>query len=239
MNIALIFAGGVGQRMNNAGKPKQFIELHNKPILVYTIEAFQQHDEIDSIVIVCVKEWIDYCAQLIDKYNLNKVKFIVPGGKTGQESIYNGLVKASELFPDDSIVLIQDGVRPFIDKETISKNINTVKKYGSAITVTSVFETITVTKNSEEIENILERNNCYVAKAPQSFLLKDLLNAHKKSIKEDKNSFIDSASLMKHYGYTLHIVEGSRDNIKITTPTDFYIFRALVEAKENSQIFGF
>lgn len=238
MNIAVIFAGGTGQRMNTKAKPKQFLELHGKPILVYTLEQFQKHSEIDAIVLVMLESWIDYCKTMVERYRLTKVKAIVPGGSTGQESIYNGVQKATELYPMDSIVLVHDGVRPLIDEDTITRNIACVKEHRSAITVSPAIETTVLKSENGLVENIIERSRCQLAKAPQSFLLKDLWKAHCLAREEGKINYIDSACLMQHYGYELHTVEGSPENIKITTPSDFYTFRALEDARENSQIFG-
>ncbi len=236
-NIAVIFAGGTGKRMNTRSKPKQFLELHNKPILVYTLEVFNNHPEIDGIVLVILESWVGYCEELIKKFRLSKVKAIVAGGETALQSQRNGLVKAEELFGPDSIVLIHDGVRPLVDEETISRNIELVKSHGTAITVTPAIETITVKTETGEVGEIIDRSKVEMARAPQSFYLSEILEAHTRSEKEGL-SFIDSASMMKYYGYKLYTVEGSPENIKITTPSDFYIFRALVDAKENSQIFG-
>ena len=224
--------------MNTKALPKQFLELHGKPILVYTLQQFQQHKEIDGIVLVVLAEWIEHCSKLIEQYWLTKVAAIVPGGKTGQESIYNGISKASELYPSDSIVLVHDGVRPLIDAETITQNIACAKLHGTAITVSPAIETIVMKGQENEVGEILERNRCQVAKAPQSFVLGQLLNAHEQAQKEQRQDFIDSACLMRHYGYKLYTVEGKPENIKITTPSDFYTFRALVDAIENSQIMG-
>lgn len=237
MNIAIIFAGGTGKRMNTKSKPKQFLELHSKPILVYTLEKFNNHPEIDGIVLVILREWISYCEELVDRFRLTKVKAIVIGGDSAFSSQRNGLLKAKELFSDRAIVLIHDGVRPLIDDETISKNIECVKIYGTAITVTPAIETITIKNENGKINQIIERSKVEMARAPQSFLLKDILEAHKKA-EIDRKEFIDSASMMQHYGYVLYTVEGSPENIKITTPNDFYTFRALVDARENLQIFG-
>lgn len=238
MNIAIIFAGGTGQRMNTKAVPKQFLKLHGKPILVYTLQQFQQHEKIDGIVLVVLSDWITYCEKLIAEYHLTKVSAIVPGGQTGQESIYNGVLKASELYPSDSVVLVHDGVRPIIDEQTISNNIACVKKNGTAITVAPAIETIVLKGTSNEVDNILERSRCQLAKAPQSFILSSLLDAHIHARKEGLGDFIDSACLMRHYGYKLYTIEGKTENIKITTPSDFYTFRALEDALENSQIMG-
>lgn len=236
-NIAIIFAGGTGKRMNTKSKPKQFLELHGKPILVYTLECFNNHPEIDGIILVVLESWISYCEELVKKFCLDKVKAIVIGGDSALISQRHGLLKAKELYTENSIVLIHDGVRPLIDAETISKNIETVKEHGSAVTVTQATETITLKTSSGEIGEIIERGNCELARAPQSFWIKDILEAHRRAAEEHRD-FIDSASMMQYYGYQLYAVEGSPENIKITTPNDFYTFRALVDARENSQIFG-
>lgn len=238
MNIALIFAGGTGQRMNTRSVPKQFLNLHGKPLIIYTLEQFEGHPNIDGIVVSCLETHIEYMWSLVKKYGVEKTKAIVPGGATGQESIYHGLQKARELYPEDSIVLVHDGVRPLVDAETITKNIDSVKQYGNAITVTPAIETITIDNADNHLGQIVNRSRCQVAKAPQSFYLSDLLAAHEKALAEHNMNFVDSASLMQHYGSTLFTVEGKPENIKITTPMDFYIFRAIEDARENSQIFG-
>ena len=237
MNNVLIFAGGAGRRMNSRSKPKQFLKLYGKEIIIHTLENFQNHPEVDNIVVVCIKGWINYLQKLLAQYDMDKVRLIVAGGKTGQESIYNGLCALSDFAPEDSIVLVHDGVRPFVTDTLISDCIKSVKKNGSAITVTPAIETI-VELEGKKIQAITDRSKCYLAKAPQCFYLGELLVAHEKAIADGKTNMIDSASLMKHYGHDLYVVPGNTDNIKITTPADFYTFRALYDARENQQIFG-
>lgn len=238
MNIAVIFAGGTGQRMNTASKPKQFLELHGKPILIYTLEHFQNHPLINGIVVVCLESWIPYCKDLITKYHMDKVASVVPGGNSGQESIFNGLKAVRDLYPEKSIVLIHDGVRPLINAQIISDDISSVIETGSAVTVSPAIETIVLKQREGHVGDILDRSNCEMAKAPQCFYLKDIYNAHLKAIEEGRLDFIDSASIMKYYGHQLSTVVGPAENIKITTPSDFYIFRAIIDAKENMQILG-
>ena len=237
MNNVLIFAGGAGRRMNSRSKPKQFLKLYGKEIIIHTLENFQNHPEVDNIVVVCIKGWITYLQKLLTQYDMDKVRLIVAGGKTGQESIYNGLCALSDFAPENSIVLVHDGVRPFVTGTLISDCIKSVKKNGSAITVTPATETIIELKD-KKIQNITDRKKCYLAKAPQCFYLGELLKAHEKALKDGKTNMIDSATLMKSYGYDLYVVQGNTDNIKITTPADFYAFRALYDARENQQIFG-
>lgn len=239
MNIGVIFAGGSGQRMRSKDIPKQFLELHQKPIIIYTLEWFENHPDIDAVVVACKEEWIDYLNNLLYKYRMDKVKKVVPGGETGQMSIYNGLLAAKELAGEENaIVLVHDGVRPLIDFKTISDNIDCVKQHGSAITTAIVKETILVVDDDETIVQVPDRNKSRVAKAPQSFLLEDILNAHRQAQKEGRIDYIDSCTLMKHYGYPLYLVDGPYENIKITTPDDFYSMRALLDAKENEQLYA-
>lgn len=238
MNIAIIFAGGTGQRMNTKTKPKQFLELHGKPIIIYTLEHFDQHESIDGIIVVCVKEWIDYCQSMVDKFYIEKVKAIIPGGKTGMLSRFEGIKKAAELYPEDTICLMHDGVRPMIDHDIISRNIESVEEFDSAVTVAPAVETIAVRDADNKVGQIIERSKCQMAKAPQSFRLGQLLRAHQEAICLGMNDCIDTAYLMQLQGKEVHTVEGSEKNIKITTSTDFYIFRALMDIRENSQIFG-
>ena len=238
MNIAIIFAGGTGQRMNTKPKPKQFLELHGKPIIIYTIEYFEQHELIDGIVIVCVEKWIDYCQKLVDKFHMEKVKAIIPGGSTGMLSRFEGVKKAKELYPDDTICLMHDGVRPMIGHDIITANIKSVEKFGSAVTVAPAIETIAVRGSDNKVGQIIDRSKCQMAKAPQSFRLGELFKVHREAIDAGMNDCIDTAYLMQLNGYDVYTVEGSAENIKITTPTDFYTFRALMDIRENSQIFG-
>lgn len=238
-NIALIFAGGSGIRMNTTANPKQFLQLHGKEIIIHTIEHFEKHPDIGAIVVVCIESWIPFFKVLLEKYNISKVKWIVPGGIDGQASIYNGLSCCVKVHvPDDSIVLIHDGVRPLITQELISQCIQSVVSHGSAITVTPEIETVVSLDTEGKVVSITDRSKCFHAKAPQCFRLSDIWQCHQKAKQEGLVNMIDSASLMQYYGHTLYTVQGSYDNIKITTPSDFYIFRALYEARENLQIFG-
>ena len=238
MNIAVIFAGGTGQRMNSKTMPKQFLELHGKPIIVYTLEHFEQHELIDGIIIVCLEAWIDYCRKQLEKFHITKVKAIIPGGETGFLSRFYGVKKAAELYPEDTVCLMHDGVRPLIDQDIISRNIASVLKHGSAVTVAPAVETIAVKDEENRVGEIIDRSRCQLAKAPQSFRLGELLKAHQDAADSGMTDCIDTAFLMQRSGHKVYTVEGSSENIKITTPTDYYTFRALMDIRENSQIFG-
>lgn len=238
MNIAVIFAGGSGLRMHTKSRPKQFLDLNGKPIIIYTLELFDNHPQIDAIVVSCIKEWIPFLEKMLRKFEINKVVKIVSGGATGQDSIYNGLCAAEAYAKDKAAtVLIHDGVRPLITEETITDNINKVAECGSCITCAPATETFIVKQEDGSLE-IPTRANSLIARAPQSFHLTDILSAHRRAISEDRHDFIDSCTMMSHYDYKLGTIIGPMENIKITTPTDFFVFRAMVKVHEDQQIFG-
>lgn len=243
MNIAVIFAGGSGLRMHTKSRPKQFLDLNGKPIIIYTLELFDNHPGIDAIVVACIESWIPFLEKQLRKFEINKVVKIVPGGESGQASIYNGLcaaeayIKSKNVASEDTTVLIHDGVRPLITEETITDNINKVAEVGSCITCIPATETLVVKQHDGSLE-IPSRADSLIARAPQSFLLSDILTAHRRAIDGKKNDFIDSCTMMSHYGYRLGTIIGPMENIKITTPTDFFVLRAMVKVHEDQQIFG-
>ncbi len=239
MNIACIFAGGSGVRMG-AGIPKQFLEINGKPIIIHTLQLFQYHDEIDKIYVSVLKDYIPYMKSLIEEYRISKVVEVLPGGETAQDSIYNTLKAAEKENDPDSIVLLTDGVRPFISSEVISNNIEGVEKYGSAITCTACYETILISHDGEAVDEVPHRKNTFAAQAPQSFRLADIISAHDE-IRATENRYenmVDACTIYKTLGRPVHMVEGNRGNIKVTTPEDVYMYRALLQYRENEQAFG-
>ena len=239
MNIAIIFAGGSGVRMG-AGIPKQFLEINGKPILIHTLQLFQEHEEIDKIYLAMSKDYIAYTQRLIQDYYIDKLAAIVPGGETAQDSIYNALSKAAEENPGDSIVLIHDGVRPMVEYSVISNNIECVKQHGSAITSTLCYETVIISKDGSKIDELPIRRESYTAQAPQSFYLSDIIEAHDqvRALPTRYENMVDACTIYNKIGKQPYIVEGNRGNIKVTTPEDVYMFRALIQYKENEQAFG-
>lgn len=237
MAKALVFAGGTGVRMNTRAIPKQFLEVNGKAILIYTLEKFENHKDIDSIIVVCKENWMNRFESMLKKFNITKVKKIVPGGNTAHESIYNGLLAMKTDIKSDEIVLIHDGVRPFITEELISLNIESVKKYGTAITVEPARESIIRCIDGENVNEVPPREQMYIAKAPQSFYFNDIIKLYDRA---HDNSYItvDSAHLCEAYGFPIHIVRSTANNIKITEPIDFYVFKALLEEEEHRQILG-
>lgn len=239
MNVGVIFAGGVGSRMHSKDTPKQFLSVHDKPIIIHTLEHFEKCKDIDAVVIACIESWIPHLEKLLYKFRIEKVKKIVPGGETGQLSIYSGLKAAKEVTEGKrAIVLIHDGVRPLINSGLLSNNIECVKEKGSAITAGIVKETIVVIGKDGVIEQVPERKCSRVAKAPQSFWLDEILSVHERAMQEKLFNSIDSCTLMQRYGKKLYMLDGPYENMKITTPDDFYTMRAILDAKENAQIYG-
>lgn len=237
MITALIFAGGTGVRMNSRSKPKQFLELHGKPIIIYTLEHFEYHSAVDNIVIVCIESWIDELKGMLRRYGITKVSTIVKGGDTGHDSIYNGLEAMKETQKPGDIVLIHDGVRPLITEELITNNINCVLEYGNAITVEPARESVVQSADGRNIDQVPNRNEMYIAKAPQSFYYDKIVSLYERA-HEDGIKTIDSSHLLSVYNEPMHMVKSTRNNMKITEPADFYMLRALYDANENQQIFG-
>lgn len=242
MNIAIIFAGGVGQRLNNGenSTPKQFLKINDKPIIIRTLELFQTHKDIDKIYISIHPDYYEYMQELVKYYYITKTAGIVNGGKTGQKSIYNALKLAQKENPQDSIVLIHDGVRPNITEEVITKNIECTKKNGNAITCTSCFETILISENGINPEHVPYRKDTYAAQAPQTFHLGEVIEAHEITRKTNPNytDIVDTCTLYKTLNKKTFMVKGNRGNIKITTIEDLYILRALIRYKEDLEAFG-
>jgi 2-C-methyl-D-erythritol 4-phosphate cytidylyltransferase len=228
-NIAVIFAGGIGKRMKSGDIPKQFLEVDGKPILVYTLELFQYHEEIDGIILVCVADWIDHAKKLISDYGLTKVDEVIPGGVTGHESRLLGLRCAGKRY-GEAVVLIHDGVRPLIDKETISDAIRCTNELGSAVVCSPAIETIYY----EDGENmsIIPRERCSLMRAPQSFRLSEILGLYERSVSEGYDDVIDSVTLMQMYGKSVPKIMGPAENIKITTPLDFYMFEGIMKSRK-------
>jgi 2-C-methyl-D-erythritol 4-phosphate cytidylyltransferase len=235
MNVGVIFAGGIGSRMNSRALPKQFLEVHGKPIIVHTLQHFQDHPEIDRIAVAILAEWRDQFARMLVRYELDKVHWIVDGGATGNESRHRALRVVANECPDDTVVLIHDGVRPLINAQLISDNIATVRERGPAITCTKFNETV-VSSADGRVDEVIPRDHIYAAQAPQSLLLGDAMAIYDRALQEHDHDAIDTCSLLRRYGYDMFRVDGPRSNIKITTAEDYYVCRAFFDVLENRQI---
>ncbi|MBE7056668.1 MAG: 2-C-methyl-D-erythritol 4-phosphate cytidylyltransferase [Ruminococcaceae bacterium] len=222
MNIGAILAGGKGLRMGGS-VPKQFLDIGGKPILVHTIEKFQRHPEIDEICVVCPVEHCDFIWELVNQHGLNKVKYVIPGGRERQES---SLVATEAMYhqhePDD-ILLIHDGARPNVDERIISENIKMASNIGACNTVIPSQDTILTSKDGKMVSGYTNRSEMYLVQTPQSFKLKVIYDAHIKSV--EKPGITDDCSLVYLCGGEVGLVEGSKANVKVTTPEDLQLVK--------------
>lgn len=231
MNIALIVAAGSGSRMGNADKPKQFLPIYGKPLMIHTIEAFEVHDEIDAIVVVTNEAYIDQVKVWCKQYDLGKIKAVVAGGDSRQISVHNGLQAVKELSkdPKNDIVLIHDAARPLISQRIITDNIRACEKYDAVDTVIKASDTIVRSVNEESISDIPARNELYQGQTPQSFKLALILDAHEYVKTHAVNNVTDDCKLVLSLGKEVRLVEGSKQNFKITTFDDLMMLKALLK----------
>jgi len=241
VNIAIVLAAGVGQRMRNGGLPKQFLKLMGKPIVIYTLEKFEASKEIDKVLVVCHGSYTEYMRGLLELHQIKKVYKVIVGGSDRQGSLLKGL---EEVIKDggkpDDIVVIHDGVRPLVDLVTIHENIRAAKQYGCAITVHPVSESVVITQSEEaDMSDFKKRADTYSMTAPQTFQLGRIIEAYKKAdMKGSRIPLLDAAMVYAKTGGEVHLVKEQGANIKITTPEDFYFLKAVLELEENKYIFG-
>ncbi len=233
MNIAMIIAGGVGARMGQ-DIPKQFINVNDKPIIIYTLEAFQKHPNIDGIEVVCLEGWHDIVQAYCKQFQINKLEKIVTGGKNGQDSIRNGLYDVAERYHgDNDIILIHDSIRPMVSQEIISDSIRVCKKYGNATTVvpcnTAMLKTIDGNVSTEQVY----RDNTKMTQTPQTFFINDLVQAHREALSKNITASVASCTMYIELGKPVYLSMGSEKNIKLTTTDDIEIFKALLNTKKS------
>lgn len=232
-NIVLIIAGGVGARMGQ-DIPKQFINVYDKPVIVYTLEAFQKHPSIDAIEVVCLDGWHDVLWAYAKQFGIAKLENIVSGGKNGQDSIRNGLYDiASRHNGSDDIVLVHDSIRPMVSNDIISDNIRVCRQYGNAITVVPCTAAMLKTFDSLSTEEQVPRDNLKITQTPQAFFLQDIIAAHKEALKKGITNSVASCTMYIELGRKLYMSAGSEKNLKLTTAEDIEIFKALLNAKKD------
>lgn len=233
--IGLIIAGGHGQRMHQ-NIPKQFLTVNEKPVIVYTLEAFDKHPEIDVIMVVCIEGWEKILSAYAMQYNIHKLQYIVPGGKNGQDSIRNGLFELEKYFKPDDVVLIHDAIRPLVSSEIISDCIVQTKAHGSAIASTPCAEAILQTSNGEISTGSYPRNLLRRAQTPQGFPLGRICDAHRRALEAGITNSVASCTMMIELGEQVYFSAGSEKNIKLTTIDDFEIFRSLLALKRSEML---
>lgn len=229
MNIAIIFAGGSGTRMGSV-IPKQFLMLGDRPILAHALGIYQAHPQIDGIYLVVSGEYEDDAKAIIRDFGITKLRGITYGGETAQDSIYNGLRYVAERESEDAIVLLHDGARPYLMPDVVSANIKAVEEFGNAVTYTPCYETIVISSDGNKVDSMPDRSESYTAQAPQSFRLGEILAAHEKirARAGGYSGMVDQATICFTLGIPIHLVEGCRGNVKVTTPEDLVSLEALL-----------
>lgn len=232
MVIALLTAGGSGNRMHQ-DIPKQFITVNERPIIVYTLEAFEKHPEIDSIAVVCLEGWEQVLRAYAKQFNITKLKHIIPGGTNGQDSIRNGVYELEKHFAKDDIVLIHDSIRPMVSAEIISDNIRVVTECGNATTVIPCAEAMLQTEDGICSVGSYPRDRLKRTQTPQGFRLGHICDLHRRALEAGITNSVASCTLMIEMGEQVHFSVGSEKNIKLTTVEDIDIFKALLAAKRS------
>lgn len=228
MNIALIIAGGNGTRMNQ-DIPKQFINVKDKPIIIYTLEAFQKHPDIDEIAVVCIKGWENILRAYCKQFNITKLKWIIEGGENGQSSIRNGVYCLEKQYDANDIILVHDAIRPMLSQEIISDAIVTCTKYGSAIVSVPCAEAILEKEDEISCSTSIPRDKLLRTQTPQVFPLSRLVWAHKEALNRGITNSVASCTLMIELGEKVYYSKGSEKNVKLTTVDDIEIFSALLD----------
>ena len=231
MNIAIIIAGGSGKRMGQ-DIPKQFLTVNNKPIIIYTLEAFQNHPDINAIIVSCLKGWEGILEAYAKQFNITKLVSIVEGGENGQQSTKNGLDEAKRLFSEDDMVIVHDANRPLVTQDIISDNIAKCKVYGNAITAIRCQEVIIKTEDNITSKELLNRDELKRTQTPHAFILKDILNAHAEAKEKGITNSVACCSLYMELGRKVYFSSGSERNMKLTTKEDIDIFSALLKIQK-------
>lgn len=231
-NIALLIAGGSGNRMHQ-DIPKQFITVNERPVIVYTLEAFEKHPEIDAIAVVCIAGWEQVLLAYAKQFNITKLQYVVPGGKNGQDSIRNGVYELERHFDSEDIVLIHDAIRPMVSAEIISDCIRVAKLRGNAITVIPCAEAMLETQDGESSTGSYPRDRLKRTQTPQAFHIGQICDLHRRALAAGITNSVASCTLMIEMGEKVYFSAGSEKNIKLTTVEDIDIFKALLMAKRS------
>lgn len=226
MNVALILAGGTDPRFR-MDVPKQFVNVNNRPLIVYTLEVFQQHPDIDEVIVACLDGWQEMVRVYAKQFNIKKLTKIILGGKDAQESTYHGLEYLKEKMGRGDIVVVHDAIRPMVSEELITKSIQMCRKKGMGVAATYIMDTIMHSTNGQEGYKSINRYEIMKVQTPQAFDFEWIWNLHNRAIKERKLGAWDNSSLITNLGETVIFSEGSDLNLKINTTEDVEMFKAL------------
>lgn len=237
MNIGLIIAGGSGNRMGQ-DIPKQFINVYDKPVIIYTLEGFQRHPMIDAIEVVCIDGWLDVLRAYANQFNIDKLNWIVSGGKTGQESIRNGVFNLEGKVNDNDIIIVHDGIRPLVDASVLTDVIQKAKRYGNGVTSLPYNEQIFIVNpdDTNTTKQYIPRDTLRRVSTPQAYQFKRLDNAYHEAFEKGIGIFGSSYTntMMVELGETLHFAAGSDKNIKLTTKDDLEMFKSYLKMDKDT-----
>ena len=217
----------------NQDIPKQFLNVNDKPVIIYTLEAFQRHPNIDKIEVVCLDGWQEILRAYCKQFGISKLANVVEGGENGQSSIRNGLWDLKEMYDENDLVLIHDAIRPMVSEEIISDAIRVCKKYGNSISVIPCAEAMLKTEDGVSSLEQIPRDNLKRTQTPQTFVLKDIVAAHEEALEKGITNSVASCTLYIELGKKLYFSAGSEKNIKLTTPDDIDIFKSLLVTRKS------
>lgn len=235
MIFGVVLAGGIGSRMGNVDKPKQYLLIGDKPILIHTLEKFFIESEFEKVLVLCPKEWVAHTRNLIVKYLGDTERVVVlAGGETRNETIMNSIDYIEENYglSEDTIIVTHDSVRPFVTQRIIKENIQYAKEFGACDTAVAATDTIVCSEDGKLISDIPKRQKMYQGQTPQTFQALKLKNLYYSLTDEEKNFLTDAAKIFVMKGEKVHIVEGEVFNIKITYPYDLRVAEALLKGGE-------
>lgn len=232
MVVALLTASGQGTRMGQ-DIPKQFLHVKDKPVIIYTLERFQNNPQIDAILLVTLPNWFGFVWAYAHQFNITKLKWVVAGGETGQESIHNGLVCLDKECTEDTVVMIHDGNRPMVDNDIISDSLAVFKQHGSAVAAIPCTEAIFRSEDGKTSNISIPREALKRTQTPHTYTLKKLMWAHKQAEEKGITNTAASCTLMNALGETIYFSKGSEKNFKLTTLDDMEIFNAFLAAEKN------
>ena len=230
-NYVILLAGGSGKRMQSE-IPKQFIEVKGKPIIVYTLEKFQNNSQIEGIAVVCVKDWAEHLKQLLEQYGLTKVRWVIEGGDTGHDSIRNGVFFLRDKLEPDDFIIVHDAVRPVLPRKAVDEVIRVAHENGNASSSIACHPPIVYTEDFRSGIKDVDREHVMLTASPQAYRYPLALECYELAEKENKHGFTFTSSLLIHYGHRVYFAKGTTSNIKITKPEDLALFEALLSIPE-------
>jgi 2-C-methyl-D-erythritol 4-phosphate cytidylyltransferase len=226
--VAIVLAGGKGTRMGG-DKPKQFLSVYRKPIIIYTLENFQKHKKIDDILVVCLESWIADLKKMVEKYHLSKVKWLIPGGLTGHDSARNAIFFLKDKLRPDDMVIIHDAARPLLPSPIIDDLLAKGTQFGNACASLPCYETLATTSNQQFGNGQVDRSTIRRIQTPQAYRYGFILPYYERAERENKHDFVYANTLVLSYGGTIYFSEGFDNNLKITTKEDLPLFKALLK----------